>query len=702
MVWTSVLGATASGNSLTKTAALGWNNAGAVSTQQIASGDGYVEFTASETTTYRMLGLSNGNTNTDYTDIDFGIDEYGNGQIAVYEAGVLKGTFGTYVPGDVLRVAVVSGVVKYSKNGVVFYTSTKAPVYPLLVDSALYNTGATLNNAMIASGSSGPTLSISDASVVEGNSGTTTAHFVVSLSAASTSTVTVGYATADVTATAGSDYVAQSGTLSFPAGTTTQNVDVVVNGDTVVELDETFVVNLTNPVGATIADAQGVGTITNDDSGTPPPGAQAVVWTSVLGATASGNSLTKTAALGWNNAGAVSTQQIASGDGYVEFTASETTTYRMLGLSNGNTNTDYTDIDFGIDEYGNGQIAVYEAGVLKGTFGTYVPGDVLRVAVVSGVVKYSKNGVVFYTSTKAPVYPLLVDSALYNTGATLNNAMIASGSSGPTLSISDASVVEGNSGTTTAHFVVSLSAASTSTVTVGYATADVTATAGSDYVAQSGTLSFPAGTTTQNVDVVVNGDTVVELDETFVVNLTNPVGATIADAQGVGTITNDDSGTPPPGAQAVVWTSVLGATASGNSLTKTAALGWNNAGAVSTQQIASGDGYVEFTASETTTYRMLGLSNGNTNTDYTDIDFGIDEYGNGQIAVYEAGVLKGTFGTYVPGDVLRVAVVSGVVKYSKNGVVFYTSTKAPVYPLLVDSALYNTGATLNNVMILAP
>jgi hypothetical protein len=52
--------------------------------------------------------------------------------------------------------------------------------------------------------------------------------------------------------------------------------------------------------------------------------------------------------------------------------------------------------------------------------------------------------------------------------------------------------------------------------------------------------------------------------------------------------------------------------------------------------------------------------------------------------------------------VLRVAVVSGVVKYSKNGVVFYTSTKAPVYPLLVDSALYNTGATLNNAMILAP
>ena len=51
-----------------------------------------------------------------------------------------------------LRVAVVGGVVKYSKNGVVFYTSTKVPVYPLLVDTALYSVGATLNNALISSG----------------------------------------------------------------------------------------------------------------------------------------------------------------------------------------------------------------------------------------------------------------------------------------------------------------------------------------------------------------------------------------------------------------------------------------------------------------------------------------------------------------------------------------------------------------------
>jgi len=104
--------------------------------------------------------------------------------------------------------------------------------------------------------------------VTEGNSGTTNAVFTVTLSAASASTVTVNYATANGTATAGSDYVAQNNTLTFTAGQTSRTITVVVTGDTTVEPNETFLVNLSNPVGATIADAQGQGTITNDD---PPP-----------------------------------------------------------------------------------------------------------------------------------------------------------------------------------------------------------------------------------------------------------------------------------------------------------------------------------------------------------------------------------------------------------------------------------------------
>ena len=111
-----------------------------------------------------------------------------------------------------------------------------------------------------------PTISIGDVTVAEGNGGTTNARFTATLSAASGSAVTVAYATANGTATAGSDYTARSGTLTFAAGATQQLVDVAVTGDTTVEPNETFLVNLSGPSGATIADAQGQGTITNDDA----------------------------------------------------------------------------------------------------------------------------------------------------------------------------------------------------------------------------------------------------------------------------------------------------------------------------------------------------------------------------------------------------------------------------------------------------
>jgi hypothetical protein len=157
-------------------------------------------------------------------------------------------------------------------------------------------------------------------------------------------------------------------------------------------------------------------------SAPPPPGSVPVVWTSLVGVSASGNSLTKT---GTGTGGAVSTQQIVSGDGYVEFVASETTTYRMVGLSNGNTDTSYADIDFGLDLAPAATVYVFEKGTNRGTFGTYATGDVFRVAVVGGVVKYSKNGTVFYTSSQVPTYPLLVDTWLYTSGATIRNAVIA-------------------------------------------------------------------------------------------------------------------------------------------------------------------------------------------------------------------------------------------------------------------------------------
>ncbi|PRC49416.1 calcium-binding protein, partial [Mycobacterium sp. ITM-2017-0098] len=80
-----------------------------------------------------------------------------------------------------------------------------------------------------------------------------------------TAPVSVAYATSNGTATAGSDFTAKSGTVTFAAGVTSQQISVAVVGDTVVEQNETFTVTLSSPTGATIADGSAIGTITNDD-----------------------------------------------------------------------------------------------------------------------------------------------------------------------------------------------------------------------------------------------------------------------------------------------------------------------------------------------------------------------------------------------------------------------------------------------------
>jgi hypothetical protein len=110
-----------------------------------------------------------------------------------------------------------------------------------------------------------PSLAVSDALVTEGDSGTKNALFTVSLSAASAGPVTVDYATADGSAKAPGDYTATTGTLTFAAGELSKQVAVAVVGETLDELHETYSLDLSNPVGATLGDARGAGTILDND-----------------------------------------------------------------------------------------------------------------------------------------------------------------------------------------------------------------------------------------------------------------------------------------------------------------------------------------------------------------------------------------------------------------------------------------------------
>jgi len=134
-----------------------------------------------------------------------------------------------------------------------------------------------------------PSVTIANAMQTEGNSGTTTARFTVTLSAAASSPVTVSYATANGMATAGSDYTAKSGTVTFAPGESSKTIDVAILGDTTVEANETFLVQLTSASGATIATSQAIGTIVNDDIQQPTLPTLAIAGAS----TAEGNSGTR-------------------------------------------------------------------------------------------------------------------------------------------------------------------------------------------------------------------------------------------------------------------------------------------------------------------------------------------------------------------------------------------------------------------------
>ena len=116
-----------------------------------------------------------------------------------------------------------------------------------------------------------PAFSTSSTSIAEGQSGTKSLNFTVSLSSASSSTITMQYATNDISAKAGSDYLASNGTLTFAPGEKSKTISVIINGDTDYENDESFGLTLTNAINATISTPSVTGLIINDDTAPAPP-----------------------------------------------------------------------------------------------------------------------------------------------------------------------------------------------------------------------------------------------------------------------------------------------------------------------------------------------------------------------------------------------------------------------------------------------
>ncbi len=343
-----------------------------------------------------------------------------------------------------------------------------------------------------------PVLSINDISVTEGNSGTTNATFTVTLSPLTGRSVTVNYQTDAGSATSGVDFTPSSGTLTFGARQTSRTIVVPIIGDTIDEFNESFRVLLTNPSIATIANggAPATGTIIDDD----PPPIVSISDASVV----EGNSGFASADLNLSlsqpsgklicvqASTAAGTATVASGD------------YVHLGGLFPNPPP----------------ILFFSPGVTSTTFSPQVRGDA----------QFEPNETFFVNIT--PCGNITIGRG-QGVVTIINDDLEVL----PSISITDVAVSDG-SGPTNAVFDVSLSAPSTQTVTVQYATGGGTATSNADFQSVSGTLSFGPGVTHQLVTVPIIPDSSAEGNETFNVNLSNPIGGTLADSQGLCTISD--------------------------------------------------------------------------------------------------------------------------------------------------------------------
>ncbi|AVS92808.1 Ig domain-containing protein,Calx-beta domain-containing protein [Paracidovorax avenae] len=332
-------------------------------------------------------------------------------------------------------------------------------------------------------------IAVSPASVAE--DGNANLVYTVNLSQPSPSALSIGFSVGG-TATSGTDYAAVNSPLVIAAGQTSGTITVNPTPDTTVEPDETVVIILNAGSGYTVGSpSSATGTILNDDQ----------------------------PALSVND---VSQNEGNSGTTNFTFTVSLSQPAGTGGVSFNIATADGT-ATAGTDYIASSVTGLtIPAGSSSATFTVQVVGDTLN----------EPNETFFVNVTNV-------------SGATVADGQgqgtIVNDDAVPALTVGDVSVTEGNNLTTTATFTVSLSAASGRTVTVNYATADGSANAGSDYVAASGTLTFPPGTTTQNVAVTINGDTTVEPDETFTLNLSGASNASIARATATGTILNDDA-----------------------------------------------------------------------------------------------------------------------------------------------------------------
>ena len=330
-----------------------------------------------------------------------------------------------------------------------------------------------------------PSLKIGNVTVIETDAAGVVAKATVRLSAPAGREVTVQFETHDGSAKSPADYGGKTGQVSFPAGAVQKTVRVPIKGDQLDEAIERFSIALENPIRATIGDGTGVVTIKDDD--VPPT--------------------------------------VSVGDGVeVVEGASSTSTQLDIPINFSDPSGRTMQVDWAVT---HGTTSAGDAATPSGTATIPVGGaaPVLSVDVFGDDADETDETVIVTLSN--PVHATIVDGT---EPATILD------DDGPSVSVTDDATIEGAS-----HlFVVTLDAASQQDVVVSWATVDGTAVAGSDYTAATGTAQIDAGAVQTFFQVTNTEDATDEENESFTVELSDPVHATIDDGSGLGTIVDDD------------------------------------------------------------------------------------------------------------------------------------------------------------------
>ena len=488
-----------------------------------------------------------------------------------------------------------------------------------------------------------PAIRVADAEATEDDD--TEMVFRVTLESASTGTVTVNYATADGTATAGEDYTATSGTLTFAPGETEKTVSVAIIDDTVEDNGETFTLVLSDPSGGSLGDTEATGTIFNTDppaiqtSVSEPAGEDLPADTTTTGAVAVGGAATGN--IGTSGDRDWFAVELVAGKKYrvdVEagncdailhgihdssgtfiagtrddnsgvfdnaekvFTATDTGTHyiaagshfagRFLVLVH-----DVTTDDFPADRSKTGSVAM--GGSTMGEIETGNDRDWFAVELVAGrryaielrgsptgdgtladpalrgihdadgnLIAHTTdanggdglNSRVTFTATETGTHYIAAGGGWRDQTGTYT---VEVSEEPPTIRIANAQATEGDD--TTIVFRVTLQSASSGTVTVNYATADGTATAGEDYTATSGTLTFAPGETEKTVSVAIIDDTAKDGGQTVLLVLGNPTGGRLwlAKSTAFGAIFDTETQTELAGQDLPADTTTTGAVAVG-------------------------------------------------------------------------------------------------------------------------------------------